>query len=182
MNLQTADPHYHASTVKGSLESSSMIRSDSQQVTGRLETFSRSTSMNINNRVAVPSKTIPISGARMSRSPSQLALEESERIAEHRDYCMYTRIVNGIMSSSSNGSFGATGMNDSWQSNDSLQNIIKTRHTPIVLLDENDGFKPLRRNGGESLLQDLMLDCQQSQPQQQQEQEDSEEGIFDMEL
>ena len=75
------------------------------------------------------SKTIPISGS-MHRSDSELQLRESEMLAEHRDYCMYMRIVNG-MSSSRRNSMNES-WNDSWRSDDSLANIIKTRHTPIM--------------------------------------------------
>lgn len=134
-----------------------------------------------------PSKTIPIVGASMHRSPSELALLESERIAEERDYCMYTRIVNGMSASSRGGSF-----QDSWQSNDSLANIIRTRHTPIAAVDahfeqlqERYQFEPddvdTRKdsyNGSSNIpSHHFVVDCRAAQ--------DSigiEEGVFDMEL
>mmetsp|Transcript_25844 Transcript_25844/g.46717 ORF Transcript_25844/g.46717 Transcript_25844/m.46717 type:complete len:191 (+) Transcript_25844:41-613(+) len=70
-----------------------------------------------------PSKTIPINSP-IHRTDSELQLQDLERLAEHRDYCMFTRIVNGMSSRSS------LDWNDS---DSSLASIIKTRHTPVMM-------------------------------------------------
>jgi hypothetical protein len=79
------------------------------------------------------SKGIPIKGLSMQRTHSELQLMESEMLAEHRDYCMYKRIVDGMSRQNSTNSCS----NASWTSDDSLANIIRTRHTPVV---STDGF------------------------------------------
>jgi hypothetical protein len=79
------------------------------------------------------SKGIPIKGSSMRRTHSELQLMESEILAEYRDYCMFKRIVDGMSRQNSiNSSLDA-----SWQSDDSLANIIRTRHTPVF---STDGF------------------------------------------
>jgi hypothetical protein len=85
-----------------------------------------------------PSKAIPIKGSSMKRTDSELQLMESEALAEHRDYCMYKRIVDGMSRQNSNS------YNASWTSDDSLANIIRTRHTPVVVMD---GFKDIIDRG-----------------------------------
>jgi hypothetical protein len=80
-----------------------------------------------------PSKAIPIKGW-MKQTNSELQLMESKALAEERDYCMYKRIVEGMSRQNSNS------LNASWTSDDSLANIIRTRHTPVVLMD---GFKDI---------------------------------------
>ena len=60
-----------------------------------------------------PTKSIPIS--HMKRTASELQLVEDEAMAEVRDYCMYTRIVNGM---------------DPHQT-DTVNSIMRTRHLPV---------------------------------------------------
>jgi hypothetical protein len=79
------------------------------------------------------SKSIPIKGSSMRRTHSELQLIESEVLAEYRDYRMYKRIVDGMKRQNSVNSCS----NTSWTSDDSLANIIRTRHTPVV---STDGF------------------------------------------
>lgn len=128
------------------------------------------------------SKTIPISGA-LHRSESELQLQESERMAEHRDYCMFTRIVQGMSSRSS--------FNDSWQSNDSLLNVIRTRHAPIQV---DDTLEQLSDNRDDKYPYKAVKDAPSSSnlppewfvddgaADQNMMETPSDEGIFDMEL
>lgn len=132
------------------------------------------------------SKSIPISCKMMHPSESELQLQESERVAEHRDFCMYARIVNGISNRKRSSSLNH---NDSWRSDDSLASIIKTRHTPIQhegehYLEELDDNKQTRRrrvypyslSKEPSFLHESEMnldDCREDL---------MEEGIFDLEL
>lgn len=68
------------------------------------------------------SKAIPISKS-MKRTPSEIQLLEDEALADYRDYCMYTRIVNG-MSEKKGHPFRI-------KVDESLSNIIRTRHLPV---------------------------------------------------
>ena len=77
-----------------------------------------------------PSKAIPIKGSSMQRTYSELQLMEDEKLAEHRDYRMYKRIVKGMVSRQNSNPY-----NVSWTSNEILDNIIRTRHTPVTMLD-----------------------------------------------
>jgi hypothetical protein len=65
--------------------------------------------------LSAPSKSIPIAKS-LKRTPSELQLMEDEARADFRDYCMYTRIVNGI---------------NSRDSAEAVNSIIRTRHLPI---------------------------------------------------
>jgi hypothetical protein len=64
-----------------------------------------------------PTKSIPIMKA-LRRTASELQLVEDEEMADYRDYCMFTRIVNGI--------------NEQQHKNtETLNHIIQTRHLPV---------------------------------------------------
>lgn len=84
-----------------------------------------------------PSKGIPIQNIR--RTESELNLLESKEVAEYRDYTMYMRIITGMTNQRRNSSnleqdsanSSSCTLNASWKSDDSLANIIRTRHTPI---------------------------------------------------
>ena len=71
------------------------------------------------------SKSIPISSESMRRTASELRLLEEEALADYRDFCMYTRIVNGIH------------QRRSWTElpsdtdNATIHNIIQTRNRPV---------------------------------------------------
>lgn len=64
----------------------------------------------------------------MRRTDSELQLLEDEAVAEYRDYCMYTRIVNGISGQQQQQ------QNHSWKGDtlETLRHIVKTRHQPVV--------------------------------------------------
>ncbi len=114
--------------------------------------------------------------------PLIIQLQDLERLAEHRDYCMFTRIVNGMSSRSSL----------DWNYSDSsLTSIIKTRHTPITaegnfqqLEDRrmrypyNMKFPNLMTNKGN--LGGFSSDAHVSPTHY--EQDDEDKGIFDMDL
>lgn len=72
-----------------------------------------------------PSKSIPISN--IKRSPSEVQLQEDEVMAEYRDFCMYARIVNGIHEGRRRHH-----RNRVTSQNDELENIKKTRSSPIT--------------------------------------------------
>jgi hypothetical protein len=128
-----------------------------------------------------PSKSIPINSP-IHHTDSELQLQDLERLAEHRDYCMFTRIVNGMSSRSSL----------DWNYSDSsLTSIIKTRHTPITAegnfqqLDDrrmrypyNMKFPNLMTNKGN--LGGFSSDAHVSPTHY--EQDDEDKGIFDMDL
>jgi hypothetical protein len=97
-----------------------------------------------------PSKAIPIKGSSMKPTHSEIQLMESEALAEHRDYCMYRRIVDGMSRQNSNS------YNASWTSDECLANIIRTRHTPI---DVMEGFKDMIDRGYAYPRDTLKQDC-----------------------
>jgi hypothetical protein len=69
-----------------------------------------------------PAKSIPITKG-LESTVEELQLKEDEAMADYRDFCMYARIINGIM-------IGRQG-----QSNvETLHNIIRTRHLPVQAL------------------------------------------------
>lgn len=77
-----------------------------------------------------PTKGIPIKGSSIKRSNSETQMMESKKLAEHRDYHMYKRIVNGpvrLQNSNPN--------NASWVSHEDLDNIMWTQYTPVTMLD-----------------------------------------------
>lgn len=78
-------------------------------------------------------KAIPIASNSMKRTASELQLMEDEAMADYRDYCMYTRIVNGMTE------------RRSWtelpSQDGAIRNIIRTRHLPVV--DDHDGGERL---------------------------------------
>jgi hypothetical protein len=76
------------------------------------------------------SKSIPISKS-MTRTQSELQLVEDEATADFRDYCMYTRIVNGINSKGQRHRSGAGISSLFSNDNESVKNIIRTRHLPV---------------------------------------------------
>jgi hypothetical protein len=68
------------------------------------------------NSPSALSKSIPIAKS-LKRTASELQLTEDEAMADFRDYCMYTRIVNGISYRD--------------DSTEALNSIVRTRHLPI---------------------------------------------------
>jgi hypothetical protein len=73
------------------------------------------------------SQSIPIASDSMRRTSSELQLMEDEAMADYRDFCMYSRIVNGISERQSRTELPSP--ND----NDTINHIIRTRHQPVVL-------------------------------------------------
>jgi hypothetical protein len=95
---------------------------------------------------AACSASIPIPSKGLIRTPSELQLLEDEAMAEYRDYCMYNRIVNGIAHSKNKQ--GGGDMNRSLANADSVQNINRARHLPVLpdvvsssLQDDDDEFR-----------------------------------------
>ena len=74
------------------------------------------------------SKAIPIANHSMKRTASELQLLEDEAMADYRDYCMYTRIVNGI---NERRSWGDLPTHEDGSSKAVIRNIIRTRHCPV---------------------------------------------------
>ena len=74
-----------------------------------------------------PSKSIPI--CNITRTLSELQLHEDEALADYRDFCFYSRLVNGISSRQE-----ITEGNYCYHrpSDQSLANIIRTRNRPVT--------------------------------------------------
>jgi hypothetical protein len=120
----------HPSTPR-IMDPSSKISSRSMTINNTTDAMMQATksttSMNPKAQSFGCSKSIPISKS-MTRTQSELQLVEDEAIADFRDYCMYTRIVNGINSKDQHlRSRGSRASND----NESVNNIIRTRHLPV---------------------------------------------------
>jgi len=66
-------------------------------------------------------EAIPILKGSLTKSSSELRLEEGEFIADYRDHCMYTRILNGMTNDHHH---------ESWNQDtiDTIRNIMETRH------------------------------------------------------
>jgi hypothetical protein len=80
------------------------------------------------------SRSIPITKY-IHRTPSELQLYEETAIADWRDYCMYTRIVGGI---SRQQMMLKSDIELRYQNDETLANIIRTRHTPDEYMTSND--------------------------------------------
>ena len=66
------------------------------------------------------SQSIPISSKGMHRTPSEIQLCQDEALADYRDYCMYSRIVDGISRRSS----------ANYENDACIANIQRTRCQP----------------------------------------------------
>jgi hypothetical protein len=90
-----------------------------------LDSHNSSNSSNSSDSTECRSRSIPISKY-IHRTPSELQLYEEEVIADHRDYCMYSLIVSGI---SRQQMAQQTDIELRYQNDETLANIIRTRHT-----------------------------------------------------
>ena len=91
---------------------------------------------NASNSSEFPSRSIPITKY-IHRTPSELQLYEETAIADWRDYCMYTRIVGGI---SRQQMMLKSDIELRYQNDETLANIIRTRHTPDEYMTSNDNI------------------------------------------
>ena len=182
MNLPVADQYHSRASLKVTTQHTMHSTQEAlpRGITPDDNHHSRSFNSSSSKR---PSKNIPIHGSNMHRSDSELQLQESERMAEHRDYCMFTRIVNGMRRNSMNDS---SSLHDSWRSDDSLANIIKTRHTPILseghfqqLEDRHQDMYPYNIPSLPKALPDNLI---VHQDEIEDDSREDDEGIFDMEL
>lgn len=70
------------------------------------------------------SKAVPIV-KRMKRTPSEIQLLQDETVADYRDYCMYSRILNGMSQRNHHPSQKCA------SSLKVMRNIMRTRNQPV---------------------------------------------------
>ena len=137
MNLKPLDGRiapFSSERVHGStsrlMDPSSKVSSRSMSISNTdamMQSTRSTTSMNPTAQSYGCSKSIPISKS-MTRTQSEVQLVEDEAMAEFRDFCMYKRIVNGI---NSKGQHRLPGGTSHSHDNESVNNIIRTRHLPM---------------------------------------------------
>lgn len=91
----------------------------------------------VQNGITAMSKPIHIEGS-IVRTPSEIQLMQQEVLADHRDYCMFQRIVTGILSSSKDETRKSHGNKIQQQvekmpyhSKKVLESIVRTRNQPV---------------------------------------------------
>lgn len=79
------------------------------------------------------SKAIPIAADSIKCTASELQLMEDEAMADYRDHCMYTRIVNGMMERRSWWT-KLHSCDDDETTRAIIRNITRNRHLPVNCL------------------------------------------------
>ena len=92
--------------------------------TSGLEDSHTNFSAHSNGSTRFRSNSIPVTKY-IHKTPSELQLYEDEAIADQRDYCMYSRIVGGIIRHQMS---RQTDLEIRYQYDETLTNIIRTRH------------------------------------------------------
>jgi len=104
---------------------------------------------------------------------------------------MFTRIVNGMSNSiqrrNSMMNDSSSSLHDSWRSDDSLANIIRTRHTPIQLEGQFEQLEDRRQTKYPYNIPNLPKEQELSENPVEHDDDcredlDSEDGIFDMDF
>ena len=72
-------------------------------------------------------KSEPIQFKKLERSYAKEQLYQDEKVAEYRDYCMYLRIVHGMVSNSSKSPTSPV--------DPSIANVVRTRHAYKTMSD-----------------------------------------------
>lgn len=112
--------------------SSSRNSNDSHILMPQTSSTATTTTTTTTTKSLTQSKAIPITPPVMKRTASQLKLLEEEALAEFRDYCMYTRITNGIYNNNNNKHSSNNAQRRWTEPPEKLQHhILNTRHLPL---------------------------------------------------